>query len=649
MTCISRRTFLSLCPLALGACRRLGSPPRGERMVILGIDGMDHALLTRLARQGRLPHFQGLLSRGWCRPLATSWPPQSPVAWSDFITGMDAGGHGIFDFLRHDRRTFAVTSATTAVHEPVTVMGIPLLGGRPENLRQGRPFWAELAGAGFPATLFGMPANYPPVGGGEGVRSFSGLGTPDLQGSMGTFTFYTESPWTGDEEIAGGRIVEVERREGAIRTFLEGPPLEGGFLRLPLTIHLDPENPVIRIDGTRRPLLLQVGEWSPWQRLSFPLAGGLSRVPGMVRFYLKRLRPKLALYASPVNIDPLDPALPLSDPAGAAPAVARARGAFYTQGMAEDTKALRCGVLDDGEFIRQTRLVLAERRGLLEGELDLFRRRGGLLFFYFSTLDLGSHGLWRTMDPAHPAHRRGAPSRVRDALPALYEEMDRILGRVLAAIDRRTLLMVMSDHGFSPFHRMVHLNNWLLREGYLALRKGVEPLGADLAGGVDWERTRAYAVGFNGIHLNLAGREAAGIVTREERAGLLVRLQADLEAFRDPVGGARVVRGAYPGDRVWHGPLVPLGPDLVVGYDRGYRVSWETPLGGFGPQVVEENRDAWSGDHLVDPRVVPGVLVANRPLAPGRPGLRDLPVSILEYFGIPRPERMGGRRVLAKG
>lgn len=641
MSRINRRTFLSLAPGALAAsCARGRAAGRDRRMIVLGIDGMDHGLMLRMIGQGKLPNFKRLVEAGGFQALGTTTPPQSPVAWSDFITGMDAGGHGIFDFLRHDSRTMAVALSTSAMAPGSTLLGLPLWGGGPVNLRDGPAFWSYLEQAGVDSTLHRVPANFPPVG--EGARSFSGLGTPDLRGSSGTFSYFTDDPPADADAYTGGEVVAVASRDGRIETRLAGPPEGQALVQVPLTVFLDPERPLARIDLGGERIVLAEGEWSRWARVSFPLLGGLASASGIVRFFLKQVRPHFRLYASPVNIDPGRPALPIAAPSRAIRAQERLFGPFYTQGMPEDTKALQWGVLDDGQFLDQVQHVLAENCRLLEYELERFRGRPGFLFFYFSTLDQGSHALWRTLDDRHPAHRKDFPPRVAGSLPALYERMDAVLGRVLREVDERTLLVVMSDHGFAPFHRAAHLNNWLLREGFLALIDPRHVEGATLARDVDWRRTRAYAIGFNGIYLNRFGREASGVVTEADAPALIEELKRRLLLWEDGERGNRkVVATVEAGTDIYHGPHI--GPDVVVGYARPYRASWETPLGELGPALIQDNTGTWSGDHMCAARQVPGILVSNRPFPARGPELKDLPATILDYFGLPTPAHMRGR------
>jgi len=608
-------------------------------VVILGIDGMDPHIVERLVGEGRMPTFRRLMEEGSFSPLGTTIPPQSPVAWSSFITGLDPGGHGIFDFVHRNPEDYTPTFSLSHVDEPprVVTLGdwtIPVSSGKAVLLRKGTAFWRMLDRRGVPYQIYKIPSNFPPSEcDGE---TLSGLGTPDLLGTYGTFSFYTDDPQFSSMRVSGGEIRPVAVRNGRIDAELVGPAntlkKERPLLRAPFSIDVDRTSGAARITAGGSRTILKEGEWSGWVKVSFDVLGPLSRLHGICRFYLKSIEPYFRLYVSPLNIDPSDPALPISTPGGFAGDIAKGIGPFYTQGMAEDTKALEWGVLDDSEYIRQSDIVLDERKRLLDFALE--RYRGGLLFFYISTLDLGQHVLWRCMDPEHPNH---TPEAARHAgrIETYYAEMDRILSRVLERIPRDATIAVMSDHGFAPYYRHVNLNTWLLRNGYLELLPGGAPGGATLLTDAHWRKTRAYALGINGLYVNLRGREGKGIVRPgAEYEELVAELTARLLALRDPETGAHPIKSVYRASEVYHGSGTADAPDLVIGYRSGYRCSDQSALGEIAESVTSLNLSKWSGDHCMAPDEIPGVLVTNRRLRIGDPRLSDFPATILSLFGI---------------
>ena len=645
-----RRVIAGLLVLGLAAP---GAVAAERRLVVLGIDGLDPGLLTQLIDEGRLPAFRALAQRGGLAALQTSVPPQSPVAWSDFITGTNPGQHGIFDFIALERDTLRPRMSTTRVVDAafwsIGDWRVPVGGGGTELLRRGRAFWELLEEAGIPTTIFRVPANYPPVE--TSGRALSGMGTPDLRGSPGTFSFFTDDPQWNPGRVPGGVVHRVHVLRGTVRGRIEGPP--NAFRRdapgagVDFEVHVDPEHPVAEIRIGDERVLLREGEWSDWVSVRFELVPVLAGVSGLVRFYLKSVRSGFRLYVSPVNIDPAAPAQPIAAPASYARELSDAVGPFYTQEMPEDTKALSAHVLDPGEFLAQSELVLDERRRLLRHELERFldAEEGGLLFFYFSSVDQRSHMLWRHMDVDHPMHAPETPWSLVDAVRGSYAQLDAILAEVLARVADASEVVVMSDHGFAPFRHQVHLNAWLEREGYLQLRPGADR-GARWLGAIDWAHTRAFAVGLNSLYLNVRGREAHGVVASEQRQALADEIAGRLAAWTDPRSGARVVSQPLTRERAYSGPALGDAPDLLVGYARGYRASWATTRGEVPDELFADNDREWSGDHCMDSRAVPGTLVSSIPLTdPQDAGLRDLTVSILDWFGVAAPAQMSGRSV----
>jgi predicted AlkP superfamily phosphohydrolase/phosphomutase len=378
---------------------------------------------------------------------------------------------------------------------------------------------------------------------------------------------------------------------------------------------------LIRVGDENR--LLRVGEWSDWVPLAFnPSALGQS-IPGMVRLYLRSLAPAIRLYVSPINIDPRKPALTISSPPEWVQQLGEEVGRFYTQGMPEDTKALESGAISDDEFLAQADLIFEEERGLLTRELQTFQ--GGLLFHYFSVVDQVSHMFFQSALPSPPPRL----AKYTKVMPRLYGRIDEVVGQVLKAAPKDAIVLVMSDHGFAPYRYKVNLNTWLLRQGYLALREKAEP-GA--LGHIDWSRTQAYALGLNQLFVNLRGREANGIVSGEDRAALLDRLTRDLESWIDDVSGGRVVAHTYRPPAARHPERVP---DLLIGFALGYRSSNSSAAGSPEPEMVAANKDKWSGDHCMDPPLVPGVLFSSRKLRETRATLVDLAPTILSAFGLP--------------
>ena len=635
-----------------------------KKVFILGIDGMDPNLLDKFLEEGAMPNFKKLIEEGDYKRLQTTMPALSPVAWSTFITGQDPGGHGIFDFIHRKAETLEPFMSTSEVLPPGKTLELgtwvlPLSGGGSKLLRKGRAFWQILEEHGVPTTIFRMPANYPPVE--SPGRSFSGMGTTDILGTPGTFTFYTNRPPPNANDISGGQVVRIRVIDYSVKAQLIGPP--NTFRRIPKTatpgwradgaaeveyetpdctidfeVFLDPEESVAKFVVQDEEFILKEGEWSDWVSLEFEAVPFLVNISATARFYLQQVRPFFKLYVSPLQISPENPAMTISTPEDWAHELYEALGNFYTQELPEDTKVLSAGIFSGEEFWTQSQLVYKERRRALDYFLE--NLGPGLTFFYFSSVDQNSHMLWRYMDEQHPAFERH--ETLSGGIQFLYEAMDESLGRVREVIDDDPTLIVMSDHGFAPFYWGVGLNSWLLEKGYVTLKDPSRQGRFAYFGNVDWSRTRAYALGLSGLYLNLKGREKDGIVTGEEYDALLDQLESDLLAMRDPRNGNQPVTLVTRTRRDFSGPYLDVGPDIIVGYGRGYRSSWESPLGEFTREIFTDNMEAWSGDHLIDRRLVPGVLITNRKITLEEPALYDLTVAVLDEYGIaPTPEMIG--------
>lgn len=600
-----------------------------------------------------MPNFSKLAQEGSFRELTTSIPPQSPVAWSNLITGMNAGGHGIFDFIHRDPKTLQLYFSTSRVEGPKHAIHlghwiIPLGSGKAEQLRKGKAFWQVLDEHGIPNTIFRIPANFPPVP--AKAKTLSGMGTPDLRGTYGTFSFYTDDPTAVPGPVEGGQIIPVQVENWKVKANLIGP--DNTFRKgsppatEPFEVALDPLESVAKFSVEDHEFVLREGEWSDWVRVEFQLIPFFGTVKGMCRFYLKQAHPRFQLYVSPINIDPGSPALPISTPSSYSRLLSEEAGEFYTQGIAEDTKALSAAVLDDNEYLQQARTVLAEHRRIFDAEFPKFKQ--GVFFFYFSSLDLNSHMMWRLMDPKHPGYDAGLASQNGSAIADFYQQMDEVLGEVLHQVDSQTTLLVLSDHGFAPYYRSFNLNTWLLQNGYIKMNSEAPADSAEPFAGVDWSQTRAYGLGLNGLYINLRGREQNGIVRVGGEAEALIReLKTKLTRVTDPQSGLAVITRADIAREVYQGPYSQSGPDLIIGYNRGYRAGWKTILGGFPPDILEDNADPWSGDHCMDYTQVPGVLLSNRRIAPEAPPLTDIAPTVLADFGIPKTKEMMGHSVFS--
>ncbi len=625
---------------------------RDDKVFILGIDGMDPGLLRLFIQKGMMPNFKKFVKNYTFSNLRTTLPPQSPVAWASFISGANPGVHGIYDFIHRDPAQFIPFLSTSRTYSPenkinIGSWSIPLKSGKVELLRKGPTFWSPLEKHDIPVWLYKLPANFPVT---EGkAKQISGLGTPDLLGTYGTFTLFTDNTIDNLETISGGRVVNVQSQDHQFQCKLEGPtnPLHKKESTSSVTFNVtrDPWEETIKIDIQGRQLILEKGEWTTWIPVEFKLLPLFATVHGMVRFYVQNVHPYLHLYVSPINVDPLKPDSPLCNPSGYSRELAAGLGRFYTQGFPEDTKALSNGIFSDEEFLIQSKAVMKERLEAFDYQLNRFHK--GLFFFYFSSIDQNSHMMLRTMNPSHPLYDPDASPDVINAVSYFYKAMDRVLAQTLSKMNSRSTLFILSDHGFSPFTREFHLSTWLVENGFTAVTDKNQYHKSIFYDYVDWQHTKAYALGLNSIYLNLYEREIHGSVLPDERNKIVEEIIHKLNQVRDPKTGHKIVVSAYDTKTIYSGPQLKVAPDIIIGYAQGYRISDDSVLGKFPLKIIGDRTDKWSSDHCMHPAVVPGVLLCNREIKKNSPALWDLAPSIMERFGFSPHPLMDGKSIFS--
>lgn len=590
--------------------RRLPFEPRVQRVIFLGLDGLDPGVTERLMDEGKLANLSRLRDSGTYSRLRTTCPPLSPVAWSTFATGVNPAGHDIFDFLRPSPRTHVPELALSRVGPPARVLRfgrwrIPL--SKPELVlrRKSRAFWSILGDYAIRSTVLRVPVTFPP----EEFDGFqlSAMSTPDLRGTQGSFTFFS----TRSE----GHL-PLARHGGELRGTLDGPEdvflNQPEVLRLPFRIHGELGRRHLEIG--REQCELRPGEYTPWITLRFRTAAG-PVIHGIARFLLTEQGEEASLYVTPIQIDPEHPALPISHPGIYAAYLAKLFGSYATVGMAEDTWALNEGVIGKQNFLDQAWEIYRERERMFLHALE--RTRHGMVACVFDTSDRIQHMFHRGA---------GEGGEFGGVIEDLYRRMDDLVGKTVAHAGPGTAIFVLSDHGFCSFRRGVNLNAWLAANGYLETR-------AD--GSIEWDRTSAYALGLSGVYLN--GRKGA------EAKALRAELSQRLEQLCDPATGERAIRRAYVARETLKGPYLESAPDLIIGWEDGYRTSWDAALGKVSAEVFEDNTKCWSGDHCVDPALVPGVLFSNLRWEAADPGIEDMAPTALRLFGVEPPAWMEGR------
>ena len=616
--------------------------PKVKRMIVVGLDGFDPELARRFSAEGRMPNFDRLASEGCFRSLATAYPSISPVAWSSYATGVDASRHNIYDFLTRDPCNYLPALSSTDIRSiPKTLnLGLARIPWGKKTvyklLQKSQPFWKLLGARGVWSSIIRVPITFPPQKFKNGTL-LAGMCVPDLQGTQGSFSFYSTAERKGQH--TGGQQYQVRLKGGRISSNLTGPPGKDGHpMKCPFTVTLDEASGKATVEVGNDRATVGRKEYTPW--LSIPFDG----CSGIARFYVQTWENgEFGLYVTPINIDPGKPAMPISHPLVYSIYLAKMQGPYATLGLAEDTWALNERVVDEEAFLKQAWEIFEERKKMLWDVIA--KTKKGFVTVVFDTTDRISHMFYRYLDPGHPANEGKDTEKHKDVIPELYGRMDDFLGEIRKKLgdEKDTVLMVISDHGFCNFTRGVNLNTWLKEEGYLVLKDGQETSG-DWFAQVDWERTRAFTLGLTGIFVNRKGREAKGIVEEgAELDGLCKEIKEKLERLTDPKSGDPVVREAFITRALHSGPYADLAPEILVGYERGFRHSWDCATGAVSDVVFSDNTKSWSGDHCVDPRLVPGVFWCNREIATAQPNLLDIAPTALDLFGVEIPRYMQGQ------
>jgi predicted AlkP superfamily phosphohydrolase/phosphomutase len=575
--------------------------------IILGFDAFDPNIFEALSNQGKMPNLSQYLDSGDYARFDVSNPAQSEVSWTSIATGLNPGGHGLFDFVHRN-------PANYSLHVSMLPTKKGLLGIQFTRPYTAKPIFDHATEQGYPATALWWPAMFP-ARLESPVHTLPGLGTPDILGRLGAGTFYSPIEDLSKNEFKTNIEYLESLGEQEYEGELNGPMQKKGSIAVhakqAFKLSLNSANEASLRIG-KNEIHLHKGKWSPIIQLSFKIKLGIS-VRAISRALFTDYQGKPGLYFLPLQIHPLHPPWPYAHPRGFVKTNWESSGPFLTLGWPQDTTGLEEGFINDEQFLALCRSIFSTRENIFQNQLKGFKE--GILANVFDSLDRVQHMFFRDRP---------------DIIEEWYREFDALFGRIEGQISAQglkdTRVLVVSDHGFSNLDYKVHLNRWLIENGYLHPKE-------DGAHGsikeVDWNRSRAYAVGLTSIYINLADRESKGIVPVSEKGTLRTTLKADLLRWTGP-DGRKVCSDVWFGDDVFIGPLSQYGPDLVVGYNSGYRASPKTGLGQWEQEAIIPNSDHWGADHCQDPALVQGVLFTNFKLGEdAKPSYTDIPDYVI--------------------
>ncbi len=618
-----------------------------KRVIVIGFDGMDYKQFKKFQKEGKsFPNFERLEKDGTFSPLLSTEPPISPVAWSSFSTGVNPGKHNIFDFLATDRNTYMPKMSGSDITPPKRSLSFgkytfPISKAKVELLRKSKSFWKVVSSKGIFSSVLRIPYSFPP----EKFYGLmlSGLGTPDLRGTQGSFTFYTEKK-DNSETVTESVFQTLEKVDDTnFKSFITGPAnpfiKTHPILKTEFTLVIDKEKKSARINFGTEEIVLEQGKISKWHRIYFK--AGFIKIVGIVQFFLEDTE-SVKLYTSPINIDPNSPSMPVSHPKIFSVFLSKLLGPFATLGMAEDTWALNERVLSEEGFLQQVYSYQDEREAIF---FDTFKKyKNGLIVQVFEATDRIQHMFWRYFkDSGSPAEATSKDPEIINAIYNVYKRMDDFLGKLNKKMGKDDLLMIVSDHGFNKVNRDFHLNSWLYKEGYLVLKDG-KTKSDKFYKDVDWSKSRAYGQGLHGLYLNIAGREKFGIVkSGKEEDALKTEIVEKLKKLTDPDTKEIIAKGVYKREELYRGPYVKNAADIVIGYNMGYRVSPESAVNYVNDTICSDNIRMWSGDHSFSRVFIPGIFFSNKKIESDKPSILDISPTILSAFGIKKPGFIDGK------
>ena len=609
--------------------------PKHPKVVVIGIDGFSPEIMDKLMSEGKLPNFKKISQTGTYARLATSYPPNSPVAWTSIATGTNPAKHSIFDFILRDPKNYLphlVLSKETQTSS----------GTQYSLYVTAEQFWKITSSHGIPTTVVRWPVTFPA----DDIEGdmLSGLGVPDIRGFLSGYTYYCSEPLKESSKTSN-KIVQVDVVDGVVSSQITGPRFykSGQVVEstADFTLNIKSDSKAtLSTSGEKHDL--EKDRWSDWVTLSFR-TGLLTKISGKCKILLIETNP-LKMYVTAVQIDPENPTAKISSPTKYCSDLASQIGPYYTLGMPEETDGYVDEILDREAMLSQMKDIESERDRMFWLEFENFIKKDrGVFAFVYDTSDRIQHVFWEQKN----LNKTKEQIKINEAVEEYYIEKDKFIGEVMSKLDHKTLILIVSDHGFTSFERAVSVNDWLLENGYLTLKQDI-PDGEDgaLFKYVDWTKTKAYSLGFNSIYINLKGREGQGTVTPEERQTLVQEIVSGLENLTDKKYGVKPVNRAYPREEIYSGEYLADAPDIIVGFKPGYRMSWQNAIGGFAKETITDNDKRWSGDHLVDPKFVPGILFSNIKLTRENPTQPDIAPTILDAQGIKIPQNMDGQSLL---
>lgn len=630
------------------------------RVIILGFDGVEPSIVETMLDAGELPNLANLRASGTYSELESVIPPQSPTAWASFITSKFPGNHGIYDFLRRipsaniggKPRIVPSIGYTRRSHARLSPTGAMSKAPEMTNLREGEPFWMPADRAGKRSKILHVPFAFPADDMKNGYM-LCGLGVPDLRNADSTFYSFSES-YSEEKTVSGGIQFPLVLSDGTATVSIPGARDSrkssrdaDAYTLTELTFQIDRSAGSVTINTPSGAIELSEGDWSDFVEWEFAVTDAYT-VKAISRFFVMSVAEPAKIYMSCLQFHPNTPYMPISSPESYASELKDRYGFYKTIGWIYDTHALRQDALSEDVFLDDVRATMAWREELVLDELD--RGEFDLLVGAWTGPDRVSHLFWRFRDPGHPLYTEEGAEKYGDVVEETYRRMDETIGKVAERLQEDDLLMVLSDHGFHSFRKGLNVNTWLIRNGYQSIVGQTDAATAVNSGefldGIDWANTKAYSLGLGSIFINIAGREAEGIVAEDDVAALIAEISEKLAGVVDPDTGDKVFSAIYTVDD-FSGIATANAPDIQLGYAEGYQSTKDTVKGSAPLELFEPTTDKWSGEHAASNFVeTPGIFFSNQVIDSESPRIIDLGATALHYLGVSVPRDYEGASLL---
>jgi predicted AlkP superfamily phosphohydrolase/phosphomutase len=473
-----------------------------EKLVLIGVDGAILDFVVMLMNKGKLPNIANIAQKGVLGSVLSPYPTITTPNWTSIATGAWPGTHGITDYF---------------VHHPGESLDVIYSGFNTKEC-SAEYLWDTAEKAGKKVILMKYSASWPPTIK-KGIQvDGCGPGWPDEKHEIcdeNLFTNLRGYPFACETEL------KPSSKEDKLIGRLKFTPHSHFKDLKPAFLYaiLDPkDNKNKRLIISRSQMIeeqvtnLSVGEWGDWVDIEFKNGNGNENIRGLTRFKLIELSEdteRFRIYATHVM-----PEKGWTIPELVGSELLEKYGGFIQRpGWEGRTR----GWIDNETFLE---LVDYQNNWMADASIYLMKKYGCDVFLMQThSPDYAHHLFQNNADPLTNSDNDSLEDNL-DCLISVYESVDRMIGKIMESVDKKTLVAVVSDHGAQTHDTNVNIHKILVAGGFLSLIK--DKYGKQV---IDWNNTRAAPQRTCHIYVNLKGRDPYGIVQQGE----------DYEKIRDEI------------------------------------------------------------------------------------------------------------------